>query len=460
MAGNSMIQPEVSHSDPQLTQNQTQVDDLLRVRELTEQLAAPLSPEDQTVQSMPDASPAKWHRAHTTWFFETFLLQPHLESYEPFNSEFAHLFNSYYESLGSRHPRAERGLLSRPSAEEVGRYRRYVDAELNRLFESEGSAEVADLLTLGLHHEQQHQELLVMDALHLLSLHPASPAYKPDEGRADEGSADEGRADEGRIDEGRTDAGQVTATAPMNWLRHEGGLATIGQAESAAADRATFCFDNERPQHQVYLSPYEISDRLITCGEWLEFLEDGGYCRSELWMAEGWALVAEQELAAPMYWRAEGTEWKVFGLAGKQPLNPHQPVSNISWFEADAFARWSGARLPTEAEWEVAANAPVAGAHLNLYVLAPRSAGSSPDAQQWFGELWQWTESSYRPYPGYRASAGAIGEYNGKFMMNQQVLRGSSFATPAGHARRTYRNFFAPAKSWMFSGVRLARDIP
>ena len=459
MAGNSMIQPEVSQPDSRLSQNQTPVDDLLRVRELTEQLAAPLSPEDQTVQSMPDASPTKWHRAHTTWFFETFLLQPHLAGYQPFNSEFAHLFNSYYESLGSRHPRAERGLLSRPSAEEVGRYRRYVDAELNRLFESEGSAEVADLLTLGLHHEQQHQELLVMDALHLLSLHPAWPAYKPDEGRADEGRADEDSADEDRADEDSADAGQVTATAPMNWLRHEGGLATIGQAESAAADRATFCFDNERPQHQVHLNPYEISDRLITCGEWLEFLEDGGYCRSEFWMAEGWALVAEQELAAPMYWRAENTEWKVFGLAGKQPLNPHQPVSNISWFEADAFARWSGARLPTEAEWEVAANAPAPGAHLNLDVLAPRSAGSSPDAQQWFGELWQWTESSYRPYPGYRASAGAIGEYNGKFMMNQQVLRGSSFATPAGHARKTYRNFFAPAKSWMFSGVRLARDL-
>jgi len=434
-----MIQPEVSQPDFGLSQNQTQVDDLLRVRELTEQLAAPLSPEDQTVQSMPDASPAKWHRAHTTWFFETFLLQPHLEGYEPFNSEFAHLFNSYYESLGSRHPRAERGLLSRPSAEEVGRYRRYVDAELNRLFESEGFSDISDLLILGLHHEQQHQELLVMDALHLLSLHPASPAYRRDEGRAD--------------------AGQVTAPAPMNWLRHEGGLATIGQAESVSSASDSFSFDNERPQHQVYLSPYEISDRLVTCGEWLDFLEDGGYCRSELWMADGWALVAEQELAAPMYWRAEGTQWKVFGLAGKLPLNRHQPVSNISWFEADAFARWSGARLPTEAAWEVAAKAPLAGAHLNLDVLAPRSAGSSPDAQQWFGELWQWTESSYRPYPGYRASAGAIGEYNGKFMVNQQVLRGSSFATPAGHARRTYRNFFAPAKSWMFSGVRLARDL-
>lgn len=443
MAGNSMIHPEVSQPDFGLSQNQTQVDDLLRVRELTEQLAAALSPEDQTVQSMPDASPTKWHRAHTTWFFETFLLQPHLEGYEPFNSEFAHLFNSYYESLGSRHPRAERGLLSRPSAEEVGRYRRYVDAELNRLFESEGSAEVADLLTLGLHHEQQHQELLCMDALHLLSLHPAWPAYRPDEGQSSLHAT-----------------APTPATAPATWLRHEGGLVGIGQAESAAADSDTFSFDNERPQHQVYLSPYEISDRLVTCGEWLEFLDDGGYCRSEFWMAEGWALIAEHELAAPMYWRAEDTEWKVFGLAGKQPLNPHQPVSNISWFEADAFARWSGARLPTEAEWEVSANSPIAGAHMNLDVLAPRAAGSSPDAQQWFGELWQWTESSYRPYPGYRASAGAIGEYNAKFMMNQQVLRGSSFATPAGHARRTYRNFFAPAKSWMFSGVRLARDIP
>ena len=443
MAGNSMIQPEVSQPDSRLSQNQTQVDDLLRVRELTEQLAAPLSPEDQTVQSMPDASPTKWHRAHTTWFFETFLLQPHLEGYEPFNSEFAHLFNSYYESVGSRHPRAERGLLSRPSADEVGRYRRYVDAELNRLFESDRSSDLTDLLILGLHHEQQHQELLCMDALHLLSLHPAWPAYKADEGQSS-----------------RHATAPTPATAPATWLRHEGGLVTIGQAESASGTSDSFSFDNERPQHQVYLSPYEISDRLITCGEWLEFLDDGGYCRSEFWMAEGWALIAEHELSAPMYWRGEGTGWKVFGLAGQQPLNPQQPVCNISWFEADAFARWSGARLPTEAEWEVAATAPVAGAHLNLDVLAPRSAGSSPDAQQWFGELWQWTESSYRPYPGYRATAGAIGEYNGKFMMNQQVLRGSSFATPAGHARTTYRNFFAPEKRWMFSGVRLARDLP
>ena len=290
-----------------------------------------------------------------------------------------------------------------------------------------------------------------MDALHLLSLHPASPAYRDDEGRADAGQSS-GPAT------GHATA-PARAPATMTWLRHEGGLVTIGQAESASPASDSFSFDNERPQHQVYLSPYEISDRLITCGEWLEFLEDGGYCRSEFWMADGWALIAEHEFAAPMYWRAEGTEWEVFGLAGKQPLNPHQPVSNISWFEADAFARWSGARLPTEAEWEVAANAPVAGAHLNLDVLAPRSAGNSPDSQQWFGELWQWTESSYRPYPGYRATAGAIGEYNGKFMMNQQVLRGSSFATPSGHARRTYRNFFAPEKRWMFSGVRLARDL-
>ncbi|MSY79485.1 MAG: ergothioneine biosynthesis protein EgtB [Actinobacteria bacterium] len=426
----------MSVSDSGATPCELSVADLQQVRDLTEKLASPLSPEDQTVQSMPDASPTKWHRAHTTWFFETFLLEPHLSDYRLYNVEFPYLFNSYYEAVGSRHPRHERGLISRPGTAEIAHYRGHVDEALQRLTESELSLELSDLLILGMHHEQQHQELLCMDALHMLSRHPFRPAYCD-------------HAEDTRKDEPR----------PQRWLQHEGGLATIGQRHSAPTAQKQFCFDNETPQHQVHLEPFQISDRLITCSEWLEFIDDGGYQRSDLWMSEGWAALAKSEQSAPRYWNRVDARWKVFGLAGERALNLEQPVTNVSWFEADAFARWSDARLPTEAEWELAAGSPPPGAHLNLDVLAPRSAATSPDSQQWFGEVWQWTESSYRPYPGYRPPRGAIGEYNGKFMMNQQVLRGSSYATPAGHARKTYRNFFAPSSNWMFSGLRLARDI-
>ena len=431
MAGNSLSSPESHSGSCELS-----IADLSQVRALTEQLAAPLSPEDQTVQSMPDASPTKWHLAHTTWFFETFLLQPNLADYKLFNKGFAYLFNSYYETVGLRHPRNERGLISRPGASEVLDYRHYVDEALQRLIESELTPELADLLKLGLHHEQQHQELLCMDALHMLSRHPFRPAYRA-----------------------QAEASCNDQLRPLRWLKHDQGLASIGHTNPASSSPKPFRFDNETPEHQVYLEPFEISDRLISRAEWLEFIDDGGYQRSDLWMSEGWAALAASAQSAPMYWQQVEAEWKVFGLGGEQPLELQRPVSNISWFEADAFARWSDARLPTEAEWEVAARSPAAGAHLDLDVLAPSAAVDSSDSQQWFGELWQWTESSYRPYPGYRPPRGAIGEYNGKFMMNQQVLRGSSYATPPGHARKTYRNFFAPHSGWMFSGLRLARDI-
>ncbi len=399
------------------------------VRSLTEALAAPLSPEDQTVQSMPDVSPTKWHRAHTTWFFETFVLGPHLSGYRPFSEEFAYLFNSYYEAVGARHARPERGLLSRPSAAEVGDYRAHVDDGLEQLLVAGVDDRVASLVELGLHHEQQHQELMAMDLLHVLSCHPFAPAYRTD-----------------------LAAPERSDPAPAAWRSHPGGVVAVGHRDEG------FGFDNEHPRHDTLVGPFEVADRLVTCGDWLAFIDDDGYRRAELWMSDGWATVCSQRWDAPLYWSHEDGDWWVFGLAGRSRVDPAQPVANVSWYEADAFARWSAARLPTEEEWELAASVPVAGAHLDLSVLRARPAEESPDPSQWFGELWQWTESAYRPYPGFRPAPGAIGEYNGKFMVNQQVLRGSSFATPAGHARGTYRNFFPPGARWAFAGLRLARD--
>lgn len=415
------------------------------VRDLTEALAAPLSPEDQTVQSMPDVSPTKWHRAHTTWFFETFVLGPHLPDYRPYDEQFSYLFNSYYEAVGDRHPRVHRGLVSRPGAEEVGRYRAHVDAALDRLEEQGPGPEVAALIELGLHHEQQHQELLCMDITHVLSTHPFSPAARPD-------AATSTAATTARSVVPLRPPG--LETEPQNgWIPVPAGTVGIGHGDDG------FHFDNEAPRHDVLVGPAELAPHLTTCGDWCEFIDDGGYRRPELWMSDGWATVQSERWHAPLYWREESDGWTTFGLAGRVPVDPTAPVAHVSWYEADAFARWSGARLPTEAEWEATAPEPVAGAHLDLDVLRPRPAHGSADPQQWFGELWQWTESAYRPYPGYRAPAGAIGEYNGKFMVNQQVLRGSSFATPPGHARCTYRNFFPPAARWMYAGVRLARDV-
>ena len=388
--------------------------DYCDVRTTTERQAAPLSAEDQTVQSMPDASPTKWHRAHTTWFFETFVLGPHAPRYEPFRSEYAYLFNSYYEAAGPRHARPERGLITRPGIAEVAAYRSGVDAAMWRLLDTSPSQEVAALVELGLHHEQQHQELIVMDIMHALSRHPFPTAY------------------------GTLPWATREASVPSSrWLAFDGGLIETGHAGEG------FAFDNEGPRHTELVHAFEISDRLITCGQWLDFIADDGYRRPELWMSAGWAEVQASQWSAPEYWYRSDEEWQVFGLGGLAPLDHEAPVEHVSWFEADAYARWANARLPLETEWEVAAG-------------AARGRG---DVSDWHGRVWQWTASPYSPYHGFHPAAGAVGEYNGKFMVNQYILRGSSHATPPGHARDTYRNFFPTHSRWMFSGLRLARDV-
>ena len=385
--------------------------DYRSVRDTTDRLSAPLGAEDQTVQSMPDASPTKWHRAHTTWFFETFLLSP-TSTYEAFDPAFAYLFNSYYEAVGPRQPRYERGLITRPGVEEVADYRRHVDRAMCTLLHHELSADIAALVQLGLHHEQQHQELILMDIKHALSRNPTWPGYGP------------------------LPWNPPLAPRAGVWIEHDGGLLEVGWPSSVPAG---FAFDNECPRHSVYLPPFRISSDLVTNGEWLAFVDDGGYQRPELWMSEGWATVRANGWESPEYWHLLDGRWHVFGLAGLAPVDADAPVMHVSWFEADAFARWAGARLPVEAEWEAA---------------APEA-----DALGWFGSVWQWTASPYVAYPCFRPAAGAVGEYNGKFMVNQHVLRGSSLATPPNHARRTYRNFFPAHSRWAFSGVRLASDL-
>ncbi|MFI5041592.1 MAG: ergothioneine biosynthesis protein EgtB [Acidimicrobiales bacterium] len=394
------------------------------VRDWTEALAAPLSAEDQTVQSMPDVSPTKWHRAHTTWFFETFVLGPHAKGYDLYDPRFAHLFNSYYESVGPRHPRPERGLISRPGAAEIGIYRRHVDDRMSELLACGPPPDVAGLIELGIHHEQQHQELLLMDIKHVLSLNPLRPAYGSDHNPAG-----------------------ARAPAP-GWLTHPGGVVEVG------SDGTGFCFDNETPRHEVLLRPFQLAAGLVTCGDWIAFIADGGYHRPELWMSDGWALATTQGWESPLYWERAGGDWAMFTLAGPRPVDVATPVVHVSWFEADAFARWAGARLPLEAEWEAVAPAPSGTEARGLH---PGTA-TADDPGQWYGHVWQWSASPYTAYPGFRAAAGAVGEYNGKFMVNQQTLRGSCCATPPGHARRSYRNFFPPAARWAFAGLRLARD--
>lgn len=408
-------------------------DDLLRtyrsVRALTESIAAPLSAEDQTAQSMPDVSPTKWHRAHTTWFFEEFVLVPHLAEYQVFDPKFGFLFNSYYEAVGDRHPRPERGVITRPGVTEIVEYRRHVDSAVERLFDVAPAEEVLELIELGLHHEQQHQELALMDIKHVLSRNVLDPVYRSAEY-------------------------QRHVAPPLEWHSFEGGLVAIGH------EGDDFAFDNETPRHERFLAPFEIANRPVTCGEFLSFIADGGYCRPELWLSDGWAMVQSQRLESPLYWDNDDGMWTQFTLAGRVPLDRNVPLAHVSFYEADAFARWMDVRLPTEAEWELAARElNVEGNFLDFDVLAPRTAEQSPSGlSQMFGDVWEWTSSAYEPYPGFRSAPGAVGEYNGKFMINQQVLRGGSCLTPREHVRSTYRNFFPPAARWPVTGVRLARD--
>jgi ergothioneine biosynthesis protein EgtB len=378
------------------------------VRAETEQRAAPLSAEDQAVQSMPDASPTKWHRAHTTWFFEQFLLLPHLAGYRAFDERFAYLFNSYYVAAGPRHARPKRGLLTRPDCGEIAAFRAHVDEGVEQLIAAATDAkwpEVVRILEIGLHHEQQHQELILTDILHAFAQNPIAPAYR--------GDWQAPRAQPSRAE----------------FAELPGGIHSIGFAGEG------YCFDNEGPAHRVLLQPLRIARGLVTNAQWLDFMADGGYATPSLWLSDGWAAVAAEDWNAPGHWQEQDGAWLVLTLGGLRPVDPHAPVAHVSYYEADAFARWASKHLPTEAEWEVAARA-------NLI----------DDA---FGIVWQWTRSAYLPYPGYRAPDGALGEYNGKFMVSQMVLRGSSQATPAGHARASYRNFFYPSARWQFSGLRL-----
>jgi ergothioneine biosynthesis protein EgtB len=414
------------------------------VRGATERLCEPLSPEDCQVQSMDDASPTKWHLAHTSWFFETFVLDRAVPNYVAFHPEFHVLFNSYYQTVGPQHPRPQRGLLTRPALDTILAYRRHVDDAMLALLGQPGgvSAFPAAVIELGLHHEQQHQELILTDVKHLFSRNPLRPAYR------------------------ECPAAPPIEIAPLRWHSYAGGLQWIGH------DGPGFAFDNEGPRHRVFAEAFELADRLVTNGEFLAFVEEDGYARADLWLSDGWNTRQARGWSAPLYWEQCDGGWRVLTLAGTRGWRADEPVCHVSYYEADAFARWAGARLPTEAEWEVAAAASlgsdagagdtVARATSNFVergLLHPAPPGAdTATPRQLFGDVWEWTQSPYTPYPGYRPPAGALGEYNGKFMCNQLVLRGGSCVTPASHMRATYRNFFPPDARWQFSGIRLARD--
>jgi ergothioneine biosynthesis protein EgtB len=394
------------------------------VRSLSLDIAAPLSDADATLQPMPDASPAKWHLAHTSWFFETFLLRDHLPGYRLHDERWAYLFNSYYEGEGDRHARPRRGMLSRPSLDEIRAWRAAVDAAL---LDAIGDLP-PDLIELGLNHEQQHQELMLMDLLAAFAENPLAPAVWPAHAAAE----------------------TVGMPSPARWIDGREGEIEIGHAGPG------FAFDCERPRHRALLHPHAIADRLVANAEWIEFMADGGYRDPLLWLSDGWDWVRENDIEAPSYWRRDGDGWCRFGLDGLRPIDPAEPVCHVSYYEADAFARWAGARLPTEAEWEAAAAAadPAGGNQIDAAgPVRPTGAGG------WFGDAWAWTASAFLPYPGFKPAAGTIGEYNGKFMCSQMVLRGGSCATPRGHMRASYRNFFYPHQRWMFAGIRLAKDL-
>ena len=405
----------------------------LSIRQVTRTLAAPLSAEDCAIQSMPDASPVKWHLAHTTWFFETFVLEPHLPRYRCFDPAYRVLFNSYYHTVGDKHPRLERGMLSRPGLDEVCAYRQHVDDAMVALLSMAAlPTEVTELIELGLHHEQQHQELILTDVKHLLSRHPQKPAYQK-----------------------QWPLTPVLERRPR-WIGLQQGLYEVGHAGPG------FSFDNETPRHRVWLDAFQIASHPVTHGDFIDFMDDGGYRRPELWLSAGWDTVTQRGWQAPAYWTHRNSQWHAFTLHGEVPVDPHTPVCHVSFFEADAFARWANARLPTEAEWEIAArDLPRTGNFLEngvMHPLALRETVAEERLAQAFGDVWEWTRSDYGPYPGFKPAAGAVGEYNGKFMCGQYVLRGGSCVTPASHVRATYRNFFPPEARWQFSGLRLARD--
>ncbi|HSD92604.1 MAG TPA: ergothioneine biosynthesis protein EgtB [Methyloceanibacter sp.] len=403
---------------------------LFATRASSTALAAPLSDEDQVVQAMDDASPTKWHLAHTTWFFEAFLLKRFLPGYSVFDEHFEYCFNSYYESVGPRHPRPKRGLLTRPPAEEVRAYRAFVDDALGRLFDRELPPEAAALIELGINHEQQHQELLLTDILSLFAAGPLKPAYR----EAGPGVR----------------AGEV---APLDWVGFEGGIFAVGH------DDEGFAYDNEGPRHEELIRPFKLANRCVTNADWIEFIEDGGYVTPTLWLADGWSTINTEDWRGPLYFEAAEGGYLQMSLLGFRPVDLAAPVTHVSYYEADAFARWAGARLPSEFEWEVAsAGVPLQGRTLGAGHLRPLPAQAGPGLRQMFGDVWEWTASAYLPYPGFKAAPGAVGEYNGKFMANQFVLRGGSCATPDGHIRATYRNFFYPHQRWQFTGLRLAGD--
>jgi ergothioneine biosynthesis protein EgtB len=407
---------------------------LFETRERSLELAAPLSGEDMVVQAMDDASPTKWHLAHVTWFFETFVLKPHLPGYRIFDDAFNYCFNSYYESQGPRHPRPKRGLLTRPSAERVFAYHAHVDQALRALLSSDDQSrgEVARLVEIGINHEQQHQELMLTDILALFAANPLRPVYQSTQSVL-----------------------ELSEPDPMRWIGHGGGIYSLGQQSKC------FAWDNERPSHEALVHAFPLADRLVTNSEWLAFMADGGYEAASLWLADGWATISREGWRSPLYWEELDGCWLQMSLQGLLPIVPAEPVVHISYYEADAFARWAGQRLPTEFEWEVAAKGEGVLPSKPSGMFRPHRAENLNNGgpRQLYGDAWQWTSSAYLAYPGYRPPEGAIGEYNGKFMVSQHVLRGSSCATAADHTRATYRNFFYPHQRWQFVGLRLASEI-